>query len=1023
MEAWRCLLLAGTLALKPVAARAADAVIGFDDLPVGTVVTTQYASQGIVFGTSPIGGGSTQPVVRADANARSPGHVADLGIACGREFCNFVTYGQLATLRNRVRLYLGSYGPGGSSHEVFVRAYDLSGEPLGDFRRATVVGGAGYGTAVELNDPEGDIAFFSIGLGVVAPPAPPIALDDVTLVDPVTPPAPQFRITLQSGFLPVGLVQGETVQLPLVIRRANGSTGALQFTLSGLTPGLAATFSPNPSTGADGSVVTLSLSASRDATVGQGKLTVGVTPTPTAGTAKKHLEVPFYIERFELYDARITGIEVSQGIQTIGAATSLPARNPADPAAPVRYEGVRLAGGRPTVVRVFANLRFGPSEGVLTYCRLRGFANGRELPLSPLNPDAADTLSPGPRTIRPGSFDFVDTAARAKPEGAFTFTLPREGWRGGTITLQAEIQPREGRALAECTDPICGINNTFVLSDVPFTVSGALTVLPIVLRVRGVPDPADPWTVLAATRTVTPYGLLPTLYRGVIDVSDIVFNGDRRSDRSSDVLDEVEDWDDDNGLIGSMTMGVIGGVGGISDLGVSRNAPVFEDRPVSVVNEYRPLGSVAHELLHGFGRRHASAACGAGADGQQAEGWPPDEQGYLQGFGLDPRPGSGGASGPYRVFTAGGCGSDGKCLFAPWRGCTMSAQCEWFDFMAYTSCQPGGGEGSLWVSPRGWNFILERFALRAVSGRDVVSPVAETTTTLRVRGRFTESGFAITGVRRRTGPVPALLAAMRHASAPALSPYRLVVRGASGEVLADEPMLARESHVNEGGGVVSLLGDAPPDGAEQVDLVDGETVVATRRRSPHAPDVSFLGPRRRLPGRGEVRIQWQVVDADGDPTRSAVDFSTDDGVSWRPIFRGATSSPAEATLPRSLFRGTRRGRIRVRATDGFNETAVVSGRLVVPRMPPVVRIESPVAGQTVASDGVLNLVGDAHDDGGNPVPDAQLRWFVGRKRVGRGREVSLVGLRARQTTVRLLARDRGRTGKASVTIQVVAPQR
>ena len=36
----------------------------------------------------------------------------------------------------------------------------------------------------------------------------------------------------------------------------------------------------------------------------------------------------------------------------------------------------------------------------------------------------------------------------------------------------------------------------------------------------------------------------------MIDISDIVYDGDSRKDRSSDALDEVEDWADDNGLDG-----------------------------------------------------------------------------------------------------------------------------------------------------------------------------------------------------------------------------------------------------------------------------------------------------------------------------------------------------------------------------------------------------------------------------------------------------------------------------------------
>lgn len=997
-------------------------MIGFDDLPPGTQVTDQYAGQGVEFGIDPGGGTSILPVVRADANARSGTQVGDLGVNCGSEFCNFVSWIHSDTLRDHVRVWVGNYGAPGQSASVAVGAYDLSGDQIGSFVRADVAGGSGYVAPFDVYSADGDIAFVSIGLGTQAPPAPPIAIDDLTLYDPVTPPTPQFRVTLDPGYQPVGLIQGETVKLPLVIRRANGSTGALQFTLNGLTPGLSATFDPNPSNGGDGAVVMLTLTAAQGAQVTNGTLTLSVTPAPTAGISKKQLQVPFYIQQFDLYDARITGIEVTQGVQTIGTDSSVPARDPANPTAPVPYQGVLLQSGRKTIVRVFGNLRFGPSDGVIVYGKLRGFSGGRELPGSPLMPDDADPLSPGHRTLTPGGFDFTSTEARLKQNDAFTFTLPAQGgWRGGTVTLQAEIEGTSGRGVAECTDQICVDNNTFILSNVSYTMTGALGIVPIMVHVDGVPDPDDPWTVLDGVRTVTPYGLLPLLYRGVIDITKIVNDGDSRKDRSSDALDEVEDWDGDQDVkLGSMTMGVIGGSGGNSDLGISSHPAAFANRPISLVNEYRPLGSVAHEINHGLGRKHASGACGGGSDGQTAEGWPPDEQGFLQGVGIDTRPGSGGGTSEYRVFAAGGCGADGNCIFAPWRGCTVADDCRWFDFMAYTSCNKGGDEGGLWMSPKGWNEIINSYNTfsTAPDGADVARSAAVARDAagdqLRVRVRLGDAGPVITKVG---------MAKVDPLDPPATSsPYHLVPRDAGGQPLADQPMTVRVAHVNDGGSVTSLQADVPPDGVQQVDVMQGNQMIATRTRSAHAPAVVVTTPHR-IGLKPTVTLAWQVTDDDGDPTHSTIDFSADDGKTWRPLYQGATPSPTQVTLPRSLFSGTRRGRLRVRANDGFNDTTAVSSRFVVQRGTPVVKILSPVNDQMVIANGTLTLEGDALDDAATPIPSPQLRWYVGRKKVGVGREVDVTNLRPGHQTIRLLARSAGKAGKASVSIQVLAPQR
>ena len=66
---------------------------------------------------------------------------------------------------------------------------------------------------------------------------------------------------------------------------------------------------------------------------------------------------------------------------------------------------------------------------------------------------------------------------------------------------------------------------------------------------------------------------------------------------------------------------------------------------------HRPITAVAHELQHALGRKHAGTRPSCYPDpAQLGVGWPPDEQGFLQGIGLDPRLGSGGGRGPFSVL-------------------------------------------------------------------------------------------------------------------------------------------------------------------------------------------------------------------------------------------------------------------------------------------------------------------------------------------------------------------------------------
>jgi hypothetical protein len=119
-----------------------------------------------------------------------------------------------------------------------------------------------------------------------------------------------------------------------------------------------------------------------------------------------------------------------------------------------------------------------------------------------------------------------------------------------------------------------------------------------------------------------------------------------------------------------------------------------------------------------------------------------------------------------------------------------------------------------------------------------------------------------------------------------------------------------------------------------------------------------------------------------------------------------------------LLSRSRRARIRVRVSDGFNEGRATSGLFTAVGRAPLVKILSPRARTKVAADGVLSLTGQAYDDRGDLVSDRHLVWYAGRKRVGRGARLTLSGFTPGRLRLRLLARVRGSTGSARVTVRV-----
>ena len=101
----------------------------------------------------------------------------------------------------------------------------------------------------------------------------------------------------------------------------------------------------------------------------------------------------------------------------------------------------------------------------------------------------------------------------------------------------------------------------------------------------------------------------------------------------------------------------------------------------------RPLTSTAHEFMHLLGFQHASPCGGGGSGGEADADWPPDQQGYIQGVGLDRRPNSAGA-GLYKIIAAG------------------VGNAQWYDLMSYCA---NIDDSDSWISTINWTkFVQER---------------------------------------------------------------------------------------------------------------------------------------------------------------------------------------------------------------------------------------------------------------------------------------------------------------------------
>ena len=173
-----------------------------------------------------------------------------------------------------------------------------------------------------------------------------------------------------------------------------------------------------------------------------------------------------------------------------------------------------------------------------------------------------------------------------------------------------------------------------------------------------------------------------------------------------------------------------------------------------------------------------------------------------------------------------------------------------------------------------------------------------------------------------------------------------------------------------------------------------------------------------MAAKADLAVSWSASDADaGAALRVSLDYSSDGGTSWRTV--AIETNSGVTTLERTLLTPSDRARLRLRVSDGFDETWVVSDRFAVSRRPPTVSISSPRRGKRFLSSDSVYLSATAYDDADEFLDGRSITWLDGKRVIGTGRLASASSLAPGAHTIRARARDaRGRAAEASVRIVV-----
>ena len=745
------------------------------------------------------------------------------------------------------------------------------------------------------------------------------------------------------------------------------------------------------------------------------------------------------------FDIQVAGIEVTQAIQTsscaVTCAGTLPSRDQNNLMTPghAPYQGVTMAAGKFTVVRVFAN--FAQPAGLASIVGARAQlevidSNGQRI--STLNPVSAPAAL-GP----PICGACVSLKERANASASFNFLVPWQETLHRSLSFRATVLPPVG--LSEPKQCATCHANTFTLVGVPFVPTVTVPIHPIPLTVRGVQSNKTENQVFEDAQTVLPVNVQIFPYD-----TPLAVDGDSTVQAAAAVDQRAIDnnVDDTQYPIGVF----IDGTPGLGGDTITTPGKVLDGGigpPISIVRDDRPLTSVTHEIGHGLGLVHADTGSGPGCglpsqpagancigphpDGtpdcggnsnkqnvpayqgppQVGEAWPPDNEGLLDGVGLDRR--------NWNIFQTGSLPT------AVVAGYPAGGDL-YYDFMSYCAnpneTNTAGNRPDAWISVRNWNRLIgfhpPAQALPAAAAARALPAVGAA----RARGASGMSLLVMATVDSANQTSVFDVVPGERASGPptAGSPYRVQLRDSAGHTLSSVVPATNMVHIDGQRPGLLLEATLPMlPSAASVAISAGGVTLTSRARSPHAPTVHLLAPHAgaRVGRSAITRVRWTGHDADGDLLTSTVEYSGDAGRDWK-VVAGNVSGDA-VTLPSRALSASANARLRVRVSDGFNATIVTSGRLHATGTPPLVSIVDAGRSGRVRAGATLLLQGSAFDDAGHLLSGHHLTWYAGRRRLAHGGLFTLHALSPGATAIRLVATDsRGRSSTARLRLHVLA---
>ena len=361
----------------------------------------------------------------------------------------------------------------------------------------------------------------------------------------------------------------------------------------------------------------------------------------------------------------------------------------------------------------------------------------------------------------------------------------------------------------------------------------------------------------------------------------------------------------------------------------------------------------AQEIAHNFGRRHVSTSHGE---------MPPSDANFPYPHGGIGEPG-------LAIGTEGWNGTP----FVLDPGLPADGSKHAHDFMSYGQPNDSADHTHSWVSPFTYEGLMSSFpaqgkaaSLQAAADKLVINGSINNAGVATLRPFYiTNTGFA-----KGAGGSGALSVTLIDAAGKTLLTYRFDARAVenSTSVMFSEFVPWKTA-------------------TKQIVLKRVQTILAKRAVSANKPTVQVTRPKPGETWGAKAMVTWHAADADNDPLTYTVLYNTGADERWVPIATDVTG--LSATVDTALLVGSKKARVRVRATDGVNTTEADSvGTFNVPEHPPLVTILGAANGKVVNRQSA-EFTGAAYDPRDGMLPAARLKWTSDRDGVlGSGQHIT-----------------------------------